>query len=75
MDKLSHTQYGMKLFIHSQTSTVEVWEWISNPIPHFIMVQIMLCLSILPDPIPAVASSGLKARSSEGQFGVPATSH
>ena len=29
----------MKFFIHSQTSavaTVEVWEWISNFIPHFI---------------------------------------
>ena len=28
---------GMKLLIHSQTSTVvEVWEWIRNFIPHFI---------------------------------------
>ena len=30
----------MKLVIHSQTSmacTIEVWEWISNSIPHFIM--------------------------------------
>ena len=32
----------MKLFIHSQTSngataTIEVWEWISNFIPYFIM--------------------------------------
>ena len=24
----------MKLVVHSQTSTVEVWEWISNSIPH-----------------------------------------
>ena len=28
---------GMKLLIHSQTSTVEVWEWIGNFILHFIM--------------------------------------
>ena len=28
---------GMKLLIHSQTSTVDVWEWISNFIPHFII--------------------------------------
>ena len=27
----------VKLFIHSQTSMVEVWEWISYFIPHFIM--------------------------------------
>ena len=26
---------GMKLIIQSQTSTVEVWEWISNIISHF----------------------------------------
>ena len=26
---------GMKLLIHSQTSLVEVWEWISNLILHY----------------------------------------
>ena len=26
---------GWKLLIHSQTATIEVWEWISNVIPHF----------------------------------------
>ena len=32
----SITEFGMKLIIHSQTTTVDVWEWISNFIPHFI---------------------------------------
>ena len=30
-------KFGMKLHIHSQTSMVEVWEWICNFIPYSIM--------------------------------------
>ena len=30
-------KYGMKLPIQSQTSAVELWEWISTPAPYFIM--------------------------------------
>ena len=33
---------GMKLLIHSQTSTVEVWEWISNFIPHFLGMWLLM---------------------------------
>ena len=32
-------KYTCKLLIKSQTSTVEVWEWISNFIPHFIIMN------------------------------------
>ena len=33
---------GMKLLIHSQTCAVEVWEWISNFIAHFILDIIII---------------------------------
>ena len=35
---MSYTwKFGVKLYIHSQTSMVEVWEWICNFISHLIM--------------------------------------
>ena len=33
----NYIQYGVKLFIYSQTAAIEVWEWISYFIVHFIM--------------------------------------